>query len=478
LREFDKVGNEGVPVTVSVNVDPLIADPYVMSLGSPAALSSGGTALGLTFDDRYRENYPLPFAFPFFGQTYNSVTISTNGNLFFSTPPKRPNGDADDVPSSTSDLARFKMIAGMWDDLTLETVWRPDADVYVVQPDSNRIIFRWQGVPCHDLGQGCTGGDPINFETELSSDGRITNRYGSGNTDLNPVVGISGGEPDTYVIDALTSEILPINLTNAQGATFTPRQLINPIDDARAFVTQHYLDFLNRAPDQAGLDYWTSQITQCGIDAACIHSRRIGVSAAFFIELEFQQTGDVVYRMYRAAYGTVPGAPSRANITFSQFMTDRSLLVAGPGLPQSTIYFANNFVQRPEFKQVYPDTMAPADFVNLLFDMANLAPYSQQRQDEIDALTNGAKTRAGVLLDVIGISEFKTREYNPAFVLMQYFGYLRRDPDQAGYDFWLNVLNNLEPNNFLGMVCSFITSEEYQLRFGAQVTRTNRDCSR
>ncbi len=92
-------------------------------------------------------------------------------------------------------------------------------------------------------------------------------------------------------------------------------------------------------------------------------------------------------------------------------------------------------------------------------------------------MLNGSKTRAQVLLDVIEIQEFKDREYNPAFVLMQYFGYLRRDPDQGGYLFWLDVLNNHEPNNFRGMVCAFLTSAEYQLRFGSSVTRSNQDCS-
>ena len=58
---------------------------------------------------------------------------------------------------------------------------------------------------------------------------------------------------------------------------------------------------------------------------------------------------------------------------------------------------------------------------------------------------------------------------------MQYFGYLRRDID-PGYDFWLDVVNNREPNNYHGMVCSFITSTEYQLRFGSVVTRSNADC--
>jgi len=94
----------------------------------------------------------------------------------------------------------------------------------------------------------------------------------------------------------------------------------------------------------------------------------------------------------------------------------------------------------------------------------------------MDALAGNTKTHAHVLRDVIEIAEFKTREYNPAFVRMQYFGYLHRNPDPGGEVFWLNVLNNREPNNYRGMVCSFITSAEYQLRFGDVVTRSNRDC--
>ncbi|HLQ46425.1 MAG TPA: Calx-beta domain-containing protein, partial [Planctomycetaceae bacterium] len=224
MREFDNVGNEGTATTFPVTVDRLVADPYATSINSPAALSTGGTPLALTFDDRYLENYSLPagFSFPFFGQTYTMVTISTNGNLYFSTPRKRSNGDADDVPSSIGDLSSFKMIAGMWDDLDLRTSRRADADVYVVQPDSSRIIFRWQGV---QFGDG-TNGAPINFEIELNTNGTIKTRYGSSNTNLLPVVGISGGEPDVYVADALTSELSPISLTNAQGAVFTPRALV------------------------------------------------------------------------------------------------------------------------------------------------------------------------------------------------------------------------------------------------------------
>ncbi|MEA2206045.1 MAG: hypothetical protein QOE77_2821 [Blastocatellia bacterium] len=475
LREFDNVGNEGTPATVSVNINPLIADPYTTSVTSPVTLSAGGTPLGLTFDDRYREDFVLPFSFPYFGQLYNKVTVSSNGNLYFSAPPKRSNGDADDVPSSIADLSRYKMIAGLWDDIDLRTSRRADADVYVKKPDATRIIFRWQGVDFEN-------GNPVNFEIELRADGSVKTRYGSGNIDLHPVVGISGGEPDAYVIDSLTAETSFRTLTNAETAVFTPRQLRNPIDDTGVFVSQHYFDFLNRAPDDGGFDYWTNEINKCGNDAACIEERRIGVSGSFFVELEFQETGYVVYRFYRAAYGTrpatggEPAAPNRANITFSQFKADRPLLVGGAGLAQSTIDFANVFVQRTKFLQEYPNTMTNSEFVNKLFDMAGIADASL-RQSEIDAMTLSGKTRAQVLLSLIEVPAFKTREYNPAWVLMEYFGYLRRDAEQGGYDFWLDVLNNQAVNNYRGMVCSFITSQEYQERFGSTVTRTNALCS-
>jgi hypothetical protein len=120
--------------------------------------------------------------------------------------------------------------------------------------------------------------------------------------------------------------------------------------------------------------------------------------------------------------------------------------------------------------------MTPSEFVNQLFDTAQLMNSANERQQAITALTLGTKNRAQVLLDLIEISEFKQREFNSAFVLMEYFGYLRRDPDQGGFDFWLNILNNREPNNYRSMVCAFITSQEFQQRFSSVTTRTNANC--
>ena len=241
----------------------------------------------------------------------------------------------------------------------------------------------------------------------------------------------------------------------------------NQINDSQFFVTQHYKDFLGRDPDAGGLGYWSGQIEQCGTNALCIDNKRIDVSAAFFIELEFQDTGYFVYRFYKASYGVKP--------TYAQFTPDRALVVGGANLDQSKQQFADNWVQRAAFQQAYPLNLTPAQFVGKLFDTAGLVPYTQERQQLANDMQAG-KTRAQVLREVIEIAEFRQREYNPAFVTMQYFGYLKRDYDQGGYDFWLNVLNNKEPNNYRGMVCSFITSREYQERFGLALARSNADC--
>jgi Domain of unknown function (DUF4214) len=66
-------------------------------------------------------------------------------------------------------------------------------------------------------------------------------------------------------------------------------------------------------------------------------------------------------------------------------------------------------------------------------------------------------------------------ECNAASVLAEYFGYLRRNPEPEGYSFWLNVLGK-DVGNYRGMVCSFVTSTEYQQRFSTVVTHRNAEC--
>lgn len=247
------------------------------------------------------------------------------------------------------------------------------------------------------------------------------------------------------------------------------------IDGAQFFVQQQYLDFLGRDPDPAGLDYWTGQITVCGSDAACVHQKRIAVSAAFFIELEFQETGSFVYRFYRASLGRRP--------LFAEFMPDRAQVIGGPQLEQSKQAFALAWVQRAEFLTKYPTTQSAAQFVDALIATTlqssgvNLTAMRQTLLDEYNAQSNQTAARARVVRLVADNTAFQQAEYNKAFVLMQYFGYLRRDADDGGYNFWLDVVTNQQPGNYRGMVCAFITSAEYQYRFGTTLTRSNADCN-
>ncbi|HYP02134.1 MAG TPA: S8 family serine peptidase [Pyrinomonadaceae bacterium] len=224
LRAYDNAGNSS---TTSVAVSVLAnsaSDPYTVALSAAQSLTSGGTNLFAAFngniDDKYT-NYTLPagFNFPFYGVNRTQMTVSTNGTLYFSSPQTRDDGDANDAGSAAEDMQGQTMIAGLWDDIDLTRTRRADSGVYVSQPDANRLVFRWQGVT---FGSG----SPINFEIELRRDGTIQMRYGT-NTGIFPVVGISGGEPDAYIVASHTFERTPgapsINLTNAQTVTFSVR---------------------------------------------------------------------------------------------------------------------------------------------------------------------------------------------------------------------------------------------------------------
>jgi hypothetical protein len=80
-----------------------------------------------------------------------------------------------------------------------------------------------------------------------------------------------------------------------------------------------------------------------------------------------------------------------------------------------------------------------------------------------------------VLRKIAENATLQQREFNRAFVLMQYFGYLRRNPDAApepnlnfdGYNFWLNKLNQFNGNYVdAEMIKAFLSSLEYRQRFG------------
>jgi len=252
-------------------------------------------------------------------------------------------------------------------------------------------------------------------------------------------------------------------------------------------VRQHERDFLNREPDPSGFAFWTNEITSCGSNSQCVDVKLINVSAAFFLSIEFQETGYLVNRMYKSAYGNMPGTP--VALRLSEFLPDtqqtgKGIVVGQTGweqqLENNKQAFALDFVLRSRFTNAYPTMLTPAQFVDALYANAAVTPSSAERASviaEFGSATNTADSaaRARALRRVVDNSTFVQQEFNRAFVLIEYFGYLRRDPNDSpepglnfdGYNFWLTKLNQFN-GNFINadMVKAFLVSGEYRQRFG------------
>jgi hypothetical protein len=293
------------------------------------------------------------------------------------------------------------------------------------------------------------------------------------------------------------NENFTITLTNASGATLGTQTTAtltindndsvngtsNPIDVAGFFVRQHYIDFFSREPDTSGLNFWTNEITQCGADAACTDLKRINVSAAFFLSIEFQETGYLVYRMYKSGFGNLTGG-APVPVRFNEFLRDTQQIGQGvqvgvgnwqAQLEANKQTFALAFVQRVQFLNAFPSSRTAEEFVTQLDTNAGGVLSADEHANLVGVLGSSPSDvtrRASVLRSVSEDTDLKNAEFNKAFVLMQYFGYLRRNPNDApdsdfsGYNFWLGKLNQFG-GNFVNaeMVKAFITSIEYRRRF-------------
>lgn len=244
------------------------------------------------------------------------------------------------------------------------------------------------------------------------------------------------------------------------------------IDGICFFVTQHYRDFLSRDADGSGFAFWTNEVARCGMDAHCLEVARINVSAAFLRSIEFNETGYFLYRMYQGALGRPP--------TYAEFVPEaaqlgQNVVVASDDpwqirLGSNKDIYTMRFFNRSDFQARYSG-LTTAQYVDKLFETEGIRPTQLERDELIDSVDNchftiGCPTRITLLRRIIEHPAFDRKVFNEGFVTLQYFGYLRRDPDVAGFQFWLDKLNRFN-GNFIDaeMVKAFIASDEYRKRF-------------
>ena len=137
---------------------------------------------------------------------------------------------------------------------------------------------------------------------------------------------------------------------------------------------------------------------------------------------------------------------------------------------------------RNEFEKRYPSSLKAAEFVDRLLAVStpNTSADLKAERSNLLSLFDGTNDgRAAILLALTSQPAMVDSQYNQSVVLLQYFGYLRRDPDETGFNFWVNSLKSKplrDPDAARSLTCAFLTSIEYQNRFGMLTTHNSSEC--
>jgi hypothetical protein len=264
----------------------------------------------------------------------------------------------------------------------------------------------------------------------------------------------------------------PGALTVDPGVTYS---VSNPLDDHKFFVAQHYADLIGREPDQATIEKLSAQFSQCGSRSDCLRARRLELSTSLLIQNELPAAGLFLHGLYTAGLGRRP--------RFAEYENDRNAINShNVDVADGRLALALAFVQRAEFERRYPLTLKAAEFVDQLLTAIsqNTGIDSKSERASLIALFDGTNAGRAVILErAVSQPRVIDAQYNQAFVMVQYFSYLRRDPDDSGLNFWVNVLKNKQlrdPDSARSMVCAFLTSAEYQNRFGMVATHSSNEC--
>lgn len=490
---------EPAPAICAADLRTLSASNSTVSINDPAVCGTGSTPCNVTVFGTTLEGPPIQA----FGGGFNSswsadnVSLATplgNGasiNLQFVTGLQQTGVDrlyvlVEAIPRSGPASSAVVRLAGPVPPASFQF----EQSVYSVQEDitSTSVTVLRSGNTTSAVSVDFATTDGTANQKQDFTIARGTLNFASG--EVSKTIPLLIGE------DAKTEgmESFSITLSNpvggAVGTTGTATVQINDDpaepgtnvnDDPATFIGQHYHDFLNRQHDAAGLAFWTNTINACAGDQQCIEVKRINASAAFFLSIEFQQTSFFVIRLQRAAFGRKSDTAG-TRFSYLEFVRDarrvgEGVVVGQPGADQqlenNKQAYATSIVSSTAFIARFPVNQTSDQFVDALFASAMVTPTVAERQAAINAFGGGGTAgRVAALRSVTDSASLTNAEFNPAFVLLQYYGYLRRNPTDApdnndnGYQFWLNKLNQF--GNFVDaeLVKAFILSGEYRNRFG------------
>jgi Calx-beta domain len=320
-----------------------------------------------------------------------------------------------------------------------------------------------------------TAGGTLQFAIGQTSRTILISVVDDGYVEGNETITLTLSNPSGMTLGSATSTTITI-ADNDSTAT-------NPFNTNAFFVRQQYLDFLFREPDTGGFNDWLSLLNNCqpnqgglGSDPAC---DRVHVSSGFFRSTEFGERGYFAYRFYHGPLGRRPN--------FAEFVPDMRRLggfLTSAEQEAARAAFVADFMQKPEFQAIYAgltDAAHAAQFIAKLEEKAQVTlpattttlpgqPPQYGRQELINKMASGEFTAAQTLRAFIEQKVVFDAFFFRAFVAMQYFGYLLRDPEDAGYNDWVDVLTNgrgpIPPGDFRHLIFGFVWSVEYRQRFG------------
>ena len=258
----------------------------------------------------------------------------------------------------------------------------------------------------------------------------------------------------------------------------------NPIDTHEFFIWTQYADFLNREPENAGIQFYVNILNGCLGNIECLKASRGAVSANFFRSPEFGQRGGYVANLFNIVFGQRAKSPEELSDPakverphFQEFMNDL-LFLSGTDAEVNVKkdQLAGTWLGRAEVQAILPNSMSNQLFVQKLGNTAGVTLTNESTL--IANLNSGSQSRAQVLRAVAESSQITSKFFIQNFVTMQYIGHLRREPENChgspdpancGYIFHYNrfLTPGADPDQIENIITrGFIESPEYRRRFG------------